>query len=94
MFLAGARRTYDRMAIVTSDFRLSDELPPLLRAARAFLPATGLGVLTPDGDAHAVLRWAMTYGMHAHRVELADLPPMLQQSPSSVPLQRRLLLRA
>src|SRR5262245_11063450 len=74
----GAWRTYDRMAIVTSDFRLSDELPPLLRAARAFLPATGLGVLTADGDAHAVLRWAMTFGMHAHRVALADLPAMLQ----------------
>src|SRR5262245_51774909 len=69
---------YDRRAIVTGDFRLSDDLPRLLQATRAFLPATGLGVLTREGDAHAVLRWATTYGVHAHRVAIDDLPAALQ----------------
>jgi transcriptional regulator with GAF, ATPase, and Fis domain len=63
---------------VTGDFRLSDELPALLRATRTVVPATGLGVLALDGDRHAVLRYATTYGVHAHRIAIADLPSMLQ----------------
>ena len=66
------------IALVNGDFRLSEILPRLVQATRAFLPATGVGILSLDGDRDVVLQYGTPFGVHAHRVAVADLPPVLR----------------
>src|SRR5262245_28801050 len=59
---------------MTGDNALCEGVRTLLGTATGFLPATGLGVVRPDGSDHVVFTYVDAFGATAYRAHPSDLP--------------------